>query len=337
MRILFVTSNRIGDAVLSTGLLSHLVARYPGARITIACGSVAAPLFRHVPGLEHLHVLVKQRHARHWLGLWRAAIGVRWDLVVDLRASALAWTLRARQRKVFQPSHAPVHRVRQLAALFGLEAAPPSPRLWLSPAQQAEAASLLPDGGPVLAIGPTANFGGKEWPAAHFVALIECLTGPAGPLAGARVVLFGGPGEREAAAPVIAAIPPDRLIDLVGTADLMVAAACIARARLYIGNDSGLMHVAAAAGVPTLGLFGPSREVLYAPWGPQCAHVRGPRSCEQIQAAPDYDYRKKTSHMGDLDVAVVEAAALALLARTAPDQLATEHLGADDAARRPRS
>jgi ADP-heptose:LPS heptosyltransferase len=331
MRILFVTSNRIGDAVLSTGLLSNLVDRYPGARITVACGAVAAPLFRSVPGLEHLHVLVKQRHARHWLGLWRAAIGVRWDLVVDLRASALAWTLWARQRKVFQPSHAPVHRVRQLATLFGLDAAPPAPRLWLSEAQRAEAATLLPDGGPILAIGPTANFGGKEWPAGHFVELIAHLTSADGPLAGARVALFGGPGEREAAAPVIAAIPAERLIDLVGTADLMVAAACIARARLYVGNDSGLMHVAAAVGVPTLGLFGPSREVLYAPWGPQCAHVRGPRSCEEIQSSPLYDYRKKTSHMGDLDVAVVEAAALALLARTEP-----ERLGMDDAARRPQ-
>ena len=330
MRILFVTSNRIGDAVLSTGLLSHLVERYPGARITVACGKVAAPIFQAVPGLERLQVLVKKRYAGHWLGLWRATIGQRWDLVVDLRASALAWTLWAGRRKIFQPSHTPVHRVRQLAALFGLDAAPPAPRLWLSEAHQAAAAALLPDGGPVLAVGPTANFGGKEWPAASFIALVERLTSAGGPLAGARVALFGGPGEREAAAPLIAAIPPDRLIDLVGSADLMVAAACIARARLYIGNDSGLMHVAAAAGVPTLGLFGPSREVLYAPWGPLCAHVRGPRSCEEIQASPLYDYRKKTSHMGDLDVNVVEAAALALLARTDPARL-----GMDDAARRP--
>ncbi|HEX2151160.1 MAG TPA: glycosyltransferase family 9 protein, partial [Stellaceae bacterium] len=52
MNILFVTATRIGDAVLSTGLLSHLVERHPGARFTIAAGAPAAPLFATVPGLD---------------------------------------------------------------------------------------------------------------------------------------------------------------------------------------------------------------------------------------------------------------------------------------------
>src|SRR6185312_14322010 len=54
MRILFVTATRIGDAVLSTGVLSHLLDRYPGARITIAAGRDAAPLFDDLPGLERI-------------------------------------------------------------------------------------------------------------------------------------------------------------------------------------------------------------------------------------------------------------------------------------------
>ncbi|MCG8512385.1 MAG: glycosyltransferase family 9 protein, partial [Rhodospirillales bacterium] len=54
MRILFITSNRIGDAVLSTGVLGHLLETYPKARITIACGPAPAPLFRAVPNLDRL-------------------------------------------------------------------------------------------------------------------------------------------------------------------------------------------------------------------------------------------------------------------------------------------
>ncbi len=61
MHILFVTATRIGDAVLSTGLLSHLVERFPGARLVIAAGPVAAPLFEAVPGLDELLVLRKRR------------------------------------------------------------------------------------------------------------------------------------------------------------------------------------------------------------------------------------------------------------------------------------
>jgi heptosyltransferase III len=93
MRILFVTATRIGDAVLSTGLLSHLIERYRAPRLTIAAGPVAAPLFEFVPGLEQLVVMRKQRWSSHWLPFYSAVATRRWDMVVDLRGSALAWLL----------------------------------------------------------------------------------------------------------------------------------------------------------------------------------------------------------------------------------------------------
>src|SRR5690349_22735649 len=100
MHILFVTATRIGDAVLSTGLLAHLIERYPGARLTIAAGPVAAPLFEAVPELRRLVVIEKRRWSLHWATLYAAVAMHRWDLVVDLRGSAIAWLLRAGQRRV---------------------------------------------------------------------------------------------------------------------------------------------------------------------------------------------------------------------------------------------
>ena len=85
MRILFVTATRIGDAILSTGLLSHLTDRYPEARITIASGPAVSPLFMAVPGLERVIELRKRRFSLHWLELWQQCISQRWDIVVDLR------------------------------------------------------------------------------------------------------------------------------------------------------------------------------------------------------------------------------------------------------------
>jgi hypothetical protein len=72
MNILFVTATRVGDAVLSTGLLHHLIERYPGARLTIAAEPVAAPLFEAVPRLERLIVVGRRRWALHWLPLYAA-------------------------------------------------------------------------------------------------------------------------------------------------------------------------------------------------------------------------------------------------------------------------
>jgi heptosyltransferase-3 len=315
-RVLFVSANRLGDAILSTGLLDHLLRAHAGARVTVACGPVAAPLFASMPGLERTIILEKRPFAGHWFALWRAAAGRRWDLVVDLRASALAWLLCARERRVFDTrnSDAPVHRVAQLAAVLGLRE-PPAPRVWISEADHAEAAATLPLGRPILAIGPTANWGGKQWPAARFVELVTRLTSAGGVLDGAAVAVLGAADERAAASPVLAGVPADRRIDLVGTRSLGVLAACLQRADLYVGNDSGLMHLAAAAGAPTLGLFGPSREVHYAPWGPRGLAVRTRASYEEIVGAAGYDYRRQETHMESLDVDAVARAAVDLWQR----------------------
>ncbi len=310
MRILFVTATRIGDAVLSTGLLSHLVERFPDARLTIAAGPVAAPLFEAVPGIERLLVVEKRRWALHWLALYARAVRHRWDLVVDLRGSALAWLLRAHERRVMAKGNASEHRVRQLARLFDLDP-PPDPMLWTAPQHERSAASLLPPGPPVLAIGPAANWRGKEWRAERFAALAQRLVGVDGPLPGGRVAVLAAAHERPQATPLLAALPPARVIDLVGRTDLLTAAAVLRRCALFIGNDTGLMHIAAASGVPTLGLFGPSPVEQDAPWGSRTAIVRTALPRERM-FGPDFDHRTTDTLMDSLSVEMAEAAARGL-------------------------
>jgi heptosyltransferase III len=315
MNVLFVTATRIGDAVLSTGLLSHLIERHPEARLTIAVGAVAAPLFEAVPGLERLIVMQKRRWALHWPALYAQVIARRWDLVVDLRGSALAWLLHARERRVMRKGEAAEHKVRQLGNLFRLDP-PPSPRLWTAPRHERAAAALIPPGASVLAIGPAANWRGKEWRPERFAELARRLTAPEGPLPGARVAVLAAAHERVQAAPVLAAIPAKRLIDLVGRTELLTAAAVLRRCALFVGNDTGLMHIAAASGAPTLGLFGPSPVEQYAPWGRCTASVctETPRSA---MFPPGFDHRSTDTLMDSLSVDAVEAAARQLLARAA--------------------
>jgi ADP-heptose:LPS heptosyltransferase len=312
VNILFITATRIGDAVLSTGLLDHLRTRYPGARITVACGPAPAPLFAAIPGVVRVIPMAKQRRAGHWRQLWRQTVTTGWGLVVDLRGSAMAYLVPALRRRVIRSDWSPQHRLVHLAKLFGLEQAPPRPKLFSSPASAAAAAALVPAGGPVLAVGPTANWGGKQWRTERFVATAERLVGEGGALAGARIAVFGAPDERAVAETFKAAFAPDRIIDLAGTVDLLTAYSCLERCSLYVGNDSGLMHMAAAARLPTLGLFGPSSEILYGPMGPHCRALRGARSFEDICHAPDFDYRSQATLMDDLEVDAVVAAATEL-------------------------
>lgn len=264
MRILFVTASRIGDAVLTTGLADHLLGSYPEARITVACGAAAAEVFLRMPRRERTIVMAQRRSDLHWVELWWQTVFTRWDLAVDLRGSPLPFFLSARRRRVGRGGRRAGRRLVHLARVLGLKT-PPLPVCWTAAEDHARAEALMGPGPPVIGLGPTANWAGKVWPAERFAALFRCLAD--GPLAGARAAVFGGPGkaERNMTAPLFAALP--EAIDLVGRLSLPEAAAALSRVALFVGNDSGLMHLAAAAQAPTLGLFGPSRADEYAPAG----------------------------------------------------------------------
>jgi len=319
-RILFITSNRLGDAVLSTGLLAHLLTQYPGAKVTVVCGPVPAGLFVGVPGLERVIELPKRKHSLHWWDMWWACIGTFWDVVVDLRNAPLSYALLAkRQIHLGKANKYFAHRVTAMGSLVGLSENPPAPTLWTLPENDQAAVQLIPEGAPVLAMGPTANWIGKTWPASRFVDLALRLTAPDGILPGGRIAVMAHSSELHMAQPVLDALPPERTLNLVGEMPLATVAACLRRAAFYVGNDSGLMHMAAAADIPTLGLFGPSREEHYGPWahsgngdGSDKAHaVRGDKRYEDVFPV-DYDYRNTPSLMGDLSVDRVEQAARSL-------------------------
>lgn len=271
MRILFITATRIGDAVLSTGLLDHLLRLHPAARFTVACGPAAEGVFSRMPRLDRTLIVRKLRFDGHWVRLWRDTVGQAWDLVVDLRGSALSFLLLARRRAVLR-GRQDGHKLRQLAGVLNLDP-PPAPTCWFNDADRARADALLPLG-PWIGLGPTANWEGKVWPPDRFAALFHSVREAGMP--GARAVVFAGPGaaERALAAPALAALPG--AVDLAGRLSLPEASACLARCALFVGNDSGLMHLAAAAGAPTLGVFGPSPVRQYGPTGPRTAAVVAP-------------------------------------------------------------
>jgi ADP-heptose:LPS heptosyltransferase len=238
--------------------------------------------------------------------------------VVDLRGSALARFVstkrRAVQRKVTGP---PVHKVMEAARTLRIEDEPAPPHLFTSPEIEAYARELTAGTGPILAVAPAANWVGKTWPLERFSQVAMRLLGPHGAMGGGRLMVIGGPEDKKVARGLKDVVARNRFIDLTGGVDLLTAFACLKHVRLFIGNDSGAMHLAAAAGVPTLGLFGPSDEQLYAPWGPNARVVRGPRDFEQVRAV-DPGFTQELCHMMDLSVETVGKAAKQLLAATEP-------------------
>jgi ADP-heptose:LPS heptosyltransferase len=321
--ILFITATRIGDAVLSSGLIKRLIDEIPEARFTIVAGPVAAPLFAEVPNLDEIIVFAKAKDGSHWFDLWRKVRKRRWGLIVDMRGSGISRFLSTKRRAIFhRPSGAPMHKVLEAARVLRIEDDPAPPHIFTSPAIEAYAEELTAGAGPILALAPAANWVGKTWPLERFSRVaIRLLRNAGAPLENGRLMVLGGRDEANLARDLKDVVFRGQLIDLAGKVDLLTAYACLKRARLFIGNDSGAMHLAAAAGVPTLGLFGPSDERQYAPFGEHARAIRGARSFEQIRAA-DPKLNQAICHMMDLSVDTVLNAAEDLLAETAAPEIA---------------
>ncbi|QUD87158.1 glycosyltransferase family 9 protein [Phenylobacterium montanum] len=310
--ILFISSTRIGDAVLSSGLIKKLHEEIPHARFTIAAGPLAAPLFTAVPNLERVIVMAKEKRSGHWFKLWSQVRGRRWGLIVDMRGSGVARFLSSRRRAIYRriPGAAPVHKVVEAARVLKVEDEPPAPFLYTTPEIEEAAEAWLAGHGPILAVAPGANWVGKAWPPERFAEACARILGTHGSMPDGRLLIVGSAADREPARAVKLAVSRDRIIGgEPGKLDLLTTYACLKRVRLFIGNDSGTMHLAAAAGAPTIGLFGPSDDALYAPWGPKGRVVRGSRDLAAIRKV-DPELNQAVCHMFDLSVdSVVEAAA----------------------------
>jgi len=277
-RVLFISPNRIGDSVIATGIVREIDRQWPNARITVATSGMAASFYRAAPGVVDVIVVNKEKRGGHWLKLWKAVVGTRWDVVIDTRGSATAYLVRAKKRIVYSRKlETGVPKVEVVTRLMN---APHSlePEHFIDERARSEAAAVIDPqlanasgAGPIIALAPIAHQKGKSWPADRWGQLVERFKLEPR-FDGWRFMLVGGPGDHAPAAPALAAAGT-RGIDFVGKGDILASAAAIDRADLFVGNDSGLMHVAAAAGTPTLGLFGPTEWWLYGPRGPKTATV----------------------------------------------------------------
>jgi lipopolysaccharide export system permease protein len=310
MKILFITANRLGDAVLSTGVLAHILRQNPSAEITIACGPYAADLFRAIPNLERLIILNKRSLNRHWFELWRQCVGTPWDIIIDMRNSIVSRLLSTKFRAC-GGGNTGQHKVIENAAVIGVSP-PPEPKVWLNDDSESKVVKIIGNAKPLLAFGPAANWPCKQWPVERFAELGQHLTQPDDLLPNASVLIIADERERSQLAPLIQSIPAERRLEVIGQ-DLLTVAACLKRAQLFVGNDSGLMHLAAAMGTPTLGLFGPGYEEIYGPWGNHCAFVRTPESREELLSRLPNLAAREPNLMGGLTVHKVYQAAKALL------------------------
>ena len=276
-RLLFVTLSNIGDLVMTTPALRALNEAYPDALIDIVADPRSSELLTRCPFLGDLFHRVKREGRAGLFRLVRSLRRRRYDAIVDLRTDFLPWLLRGDRRSARwqAPPHGP-HAVEQHFAvaqrLLPAPRAIPDTCIWTTAEDDARAAALLDTvpGPRRLVLAPGANWPGKRWPVEHYAALAQALREEFDSL-----VLLGSAADVDDAGGRLDGLALPTL-DLMGRTSLIEATAVMRQATLFVGNDSGLGHLASAAGIPSVTVFGPGRPERYRPWGSRASLLLAP-------------------------------------------------------------
>jgi len=281
-RVLIVAPNWLGDSVMALPALADVRRTLPDAHVTVAAhGSVAALLsivesVNEVVALDdataaYEAALLLPNSFRSALAVMRARIPERWGFRTDWRGMLLTRAID-RPAGVVHQVDSYQHLVRELGFVNGSPVPQLSvPRSLVDAAGQALRAAGWNGESPLVALAPGAAFGpSKLWPAHAFGELAAGLASD-----GVTGVLVGAAADQKVAEQVMgdaveARLPRgESLLNLVGKTNVPVLAGVLAQCRAAVGNDSGAIHLAAAVGIRTTVLFGPTNERLTAPRGMQ--------------------------------------------------------------------
>jgi len=310
VKILIRATNWVGDAIMAIPALQAIRSRYPEAQLSVLARPWVVGLYRGQGIVDNL--IVYEHKGRHggifgrekliaelrrekfdkalllqnafeaaWLA-WRAGIPERIGYARDKRSWLLTQAIKV-PRTGEIPAHEKYYYLELLRRAGWLDRLPASvEHISLRVAdndRDAAAQRLLlagaRPGAMWVAFAPGAAYGSaKCWEPERYAALADELIAAYD----ADVILFGTPAESEMAARIERAMHR-RAISLVGATKIGELPALLAACRLFVGNDSGAMHVAAAVGLPIVGIFGPTDPDGTSPVTPQFALVRQPVSC----------------------------------------------------------
>ena len=305
-RIVVRGTNWVGDALMTTPALAAVRENFPKAHIAVVAKPWVAPVYADHPGADEVIVFDSRGRHRGAAGMMALAKEIRqgrFDLAVlfqnAFQAALIVRLARVPLRLGFNTDargfllNRPVRLTREDKAVHeteyylrllcraGLAAAPRTtpPVFHLSEQAREKAGAILDElgcaGNFLVGLAPGAAFGtAKRWPAERYARAADLILEKTG---GAALV-FGSASEADVTRDVAASMSR-RAFDLAGRTSLAEAAALIERCSLFLTNDSGLMHVAAAVGAPLVAVFGPTNPVTTSPVGERVRLIRHPVPC----------------------------------------------------------
>jgi len=278
VKILFICSNLIGDTILSSGAIKYFIDQNKEAKLTFVVGPTAAPLLKNYNNIENIIIFKKRKFNLHWFDIFQKTYNVKWDIVVDFRSSVISYLLRNNKKYIFKKNHN-IHHIEQLNSSFGFNCS--NLLIPTSDDEKNKADDDLDSSFKHIVIFPGGNWDPKLWSADNFNVTMKLLLEKFHKI---KFILVGSLKEKNKFYnELIKGIKEDLIIDLFGF-NLTLTSAYMKKSDMFIGNDSGLMHLAVANKLRVISLFGPTDDNVYGPYGEGNIVVRTSESLEYFKS-----------------------------------------------------
>ena len=300
MKILLISYNRIGDTILSTGLIDHLLRKYDNVSFSIVTSSISACIYQDLPKLDKLIIVDKKKYSMHWFKIWNETRKTPWDLIIDLRSSALSYFIGGKKKLIFKGNQNE-HKLQQLQTLIGSND-DLKPTIWADKKNYINIKHKKKLFDKYICIAPISNVPAKDWHLKKYLELLENNL-----FNDFQIILLGATSQKEDLIGINYLVQESKqtINNLINNADMIETYFILKNANLFIGSDSSNMHLAVTANIPTIGLFGPTDEKLYGPLGKNNLSLRGEKSFSEIINQIDYKSGKIKSYLDDLSVTKV--------------------------------
>lgn len=274
-RILFIKTGALGDIVRALPSLSYVARTFPGASISFLIGSEYVNVIEPCPYIKEIIPYKKQNNMQDFVGFVKLMPEIRarkFDLVLNLqnkkRFDVVAKLSGARYSTEVIEVDRPVDGVDgvfQILKTVGLTPRRRRYEFWFTGedhqfAERFYARNELPQDSPIAGLCPAGGWKTKQWPLENYAALADLITDTYD----TKVVVFGSKAERERAER-IAELAANEVIITSGETTVRQAARLIKNCRVFVSNDSGLMHLSAHMGAPTVGIFGGTNPAIHGP------------------------------------------------------------------------
>ena len=279
MNLLFISSNRLGDAIINIQVLNKFIRQFPNIKVTLVSGSLPMPLYEDYPNISSRISVVKKKFSSHWISLYFKLRNQRFDHIIDFRSSPISFFLNSKNKFIFKMiKNKNIYN--QIHNQFNTDL----DYDYSIKIQESRLKNIKDEN--YACIAPFANWMPKEWPITNFNKCCESLLE-----LGISKIFILGSKEDSKRFHLFSNDNGFKIINKCGSNHLLDDFALLKKSSIFIGNDSGMMHLSSIANTPSICLFGPTDDNIYFP----------KLSDKSYLVRSTQTYRELTSHIVNLN------------------------------------